>query len=372
VSSREAYVSPTRGAQGNALKTLAAMPFVLDGHTGRFTVAARGVFHDITFRVDQIKQEPVIDHVRRAVGQEKGTRIGVYWPADRPNHEDAEEDAELPSEILVSARARFLQMAVDYTFLNPHLTLRLKWFDEPEQVIDRTAENWCKWLPSDATPAHWYQPEHLGRLIGAYVSHDQGNGRARTVREFVSEFRGLSGTAKGKTILKATGLERSPLTALVDAERGELRMDAIANLLGAMKRHSKAVKPADLGVIGEAHLRKRVEGAGGQMELFAYKAVKNVDKDGLPYVVETAFAPLERALKIQNWAGERRLLVTGVNWSAGIVSPFRTLGGIGNSLESTLSRLRCGSSEPVIFVLHLAKPRVEYTDRGKSAIALET
>jgi hypothetical protein len=183
-------------------------------------------------------------------------------------------------------------MAVDYTFLNPHLTLRLKWFDEPERVIERTAaENWRKWLPSDATPAHWYQPEHLGRLIGAYVSHDQGNGRARTVREFVSEFRGLSGTSKGKTILEATGLERSPLTALVDAERGVLRMDVIAKLLDAMKRHSKPVKPTDLGVIGEAHLRKRVEDAGGQMELFAYKAVKNADKDGLPYVVETAFAP---------------------------------------------------------------------------------
>ncbi len=30
-SSREAYVSPTRGAQGNALKTIVAMPFALDG-----------------------------------------------------------------------------------------------------------------------------------------------------------------------------------------------------------------------------------------------------------------------------------------------------------------------------------------------------
>ena len=31
VSSREAYVAPDRGAQGNALKTILAMPFVLDG-----------------------------------------------------------------------------------------------------------------------------------------------------------------------------------------------------------------------------------------------------------------------------------------------------------------------------------------------------
>ena len=34
VSSREAYVSPDRGAQGNALKTLIAMPFVLINQRG--------------------------------------------------------------------------------------------------------------------------------------------------------------------------------------------------------------------------------------------------------------------------------------------------------------------------------------------------
>ena len=38
VSSREAYVAPTRGAQGNALKTILAMPFVLDGERGRVEI----------------------------------------------------------------------------------------------------------------------------------------------------------------------------------------------------------------------------------------------------------------------------------------------------------------------------------------------
>ena len=42
VSSREAYVSPTRGAQGNALKTIVAVPFVLDGHAGRTVIETRG------------------------------------------------------------------------------------------------------------------------------------------------------------------------------------------------------------------------------------------------------------------------------------------------------------------------------------------
>ncbi len=61
VSSREAYVAPDRGAQGNALKTIVAMLFVLDGERGFIEVAA-GVRHRITFTVDAIRQEPVINH----------------------------------------------------------------------------------------------------------------------------------------------------------------------------------------------------------------------------------------------------------------------------------------------------------------------
>ena len=34
-SDKEAYASPTRGAQGNALKTILAMPYALDGLMGR-------------------------------------------------------------------------------------------------------------------------------------------------------------------------------------------------------------------------------------------------------------------------------------------------------------------------------------------------
>jgi DNA topoisomerase VI subunit B len=64
VSSREAYVSPTRGAQGNALKTLVAMPYALDGKQGVTVIAAQGVAHIISFRVNLLKQEPVLDHDR--------------------------------------------------------------------------------------------------------------------------------------------------------------------------------------------------------------------------------------------------------------------------------------------------------------------
>jgi hypothetical protein len=380
VSSREAYVSTTRGAQGNALKCLLAMPFVLDGERGRVEIEANDTLHDLTFRVDKIRQEPVIDHpVAKIPDPSPGTRLRIHWPADRSTGcQDDEENSyewsrDKPSKILVGCRERFLQIVSDYTFLNPHLTLRLQWFDEPEVLIERTNPAWLKWSPSWPTSAHWYQPEHLGNLIAAYVTHDADNGRVRLVREFVAEFKGLSASAKQRQVLEATGLSRSPMTDLVDHEAGELHMDRVAALLDAMKNNSKPVKQADLGLIGEDHLRRRVEEAGGAMEFFRYKAVKNVTKDGLPYVMEMAFAPKKGAFtpsKRGEWQWRARRRVTGVNWSPGITDPFRTLGGECSSLASQLHQRMCGEHEQIILVLNLAQPRPRFTDRAKSAIVL--
>lgn len=61
VSSREAYVAPDRGAQGNALKTIVAMPFVLDGELGRVDIVGGGVASEIAFCVDRIQQRPAAD-----------------------------------------------------------------------------------------------------------------------------------------------------------------------------------------------------------------------------------------------------------------------------------------------------------------------
>ena len=47
--------------------------------------------------------------------------------------------------------------------------------------------------------------ERFERLIAAYVAHDADHGRDRTVREFVAEFRGLSGSAKQKAVLEGIG-----------------------------------------------------------------------------------------------------------------------------------------------------------------------
>ena len=99
-SSREAYVSPTRGAQGNALKTIVAMPFVLDGAAGRVEITVNGIRHQIDFAVDRIKQIPVISHTEEPVECKKGTVFKVCWQNS-------------PRLNLAESKARFLQLAQD-------------------------------------------------------------------------------------------------------------------------------------------------------------------------------------------------------------------------------------------------------------------
>ena len=80
VSSREAYVSPTRGAQGNALKTVLAMGFALSGERGETLIESRGIAHRIVFAVDRIRQQPRIDRTKGPSLVKSGTSVTVRWP----------------------------------------------------------------------------------------------------------------------------------------------------------------------------------------------------------------------------------------------------------------------------------------------------
>ena len=269
VSSREAYVSPTRGAQGNALKTIVAMPFVLsDGERGEVEIAARGERH-----LHRLRGRPA--SARRPCSITRSCRRIVI-----PGPRSSSDGPICACSILEDAEARFLQIADDFAWLNPSLSLVVDWFGTRRIDVAATRADWPKWKPSDPTSPHWYDAERFQRLIAAYVAHDADNGRSRTVRELVSEFRGLSGSAKGKAVLAAAGLSREPLSRLVD----DGRIDPVvsAKLLEAMRENSKPVQPAALGSIGREHFEARFKAAGCEMESFDYRKIADVDDDGHP------------------------------------------------------------------------------------------
>jgi DNA topoisomerase VI subunit B len=221
-----------------------------------------------------------------------------------------------------------------------------------------TAKGWRKWLPSRPTNATWYSPDHFGRLVAAHLADDADRGKDRTVRALVAEFDGLTGTAKQKAVLEATGLSRTSLSGLRNGDG--LDAPKVAGLLGAMQAQSKLVKPAALGFIGKDHLAARFKALGAEMGSFKYRKAEGMT-GAAPWVIEAAFA----------WCPDAtgRRLITGVNWSPGIINPFREL-GMGAGLDATLQGQRAGPDAPIVVALHLACPRVEYTDRGKSAVVI--
>jgi hypothetical protein len=63
-----------------------------------------------------------------------------------------------------------------------------------------------------------------------------------------------------------------------------------------------------------------------------------------------------------------RRIIAGSNWSVAIGNSFRSFGRQGEGLENLLAQQRAGRNEPIVFVLHQASPRIDFTDRGKTAL----
>jgi hypothetical protein len=231
VSSREAYVSPTRGAQGNALKTILAMGYVLDRErtddgnnaeaVGVTIIESRGLKHRIEFRVDHINNQPKLTHTVTPSRINAGTKITIKWPSVEW------EDGPL----LEGARSAFMRLVEGYVWFNPHLTLRGSWCGEQFINVKATNPTWEKWGPRDPTSAHWYDKTRLQQYLAAHVSRDRDAGRHRTVREFIAEFRGLSGTALQRKILEEIGCSHQSLAQFFGVDR--VNRAGIAKLLAA-------------------------------------------------------------------------------------------------------------------------------------------
>jgi hypothetical protein len=220
-SSREAYVAPDRGRQGN--------------------------------------------HREHPAAVKTGTTITVHWP------ESACSD---PAD----AGPRFLPLVERVAYLNPHLTIYATWVDEEqrERLTPRaTAPGWIKWTPAAPTCPHWYRRAEFRRLLGAFLTHDRQHKSVRLLRDFLAEFNGLSGTAKRKAVLDAVGLQRAPLERLLNGGM-EFDHDLVDRLLAAMQAVARPIKPDGLGALGKDTVALSFESARADLSTFRYKILKGV------------------------------------------------------------------------------------------------
>jgi hypothetical protein len=322
--------------------------------------------------MDGLSQEPVFE-VEKTLLTESGETVNLYkssvevrwkagtWPfgsGDYARLIDGQQWQTVADDLqskVQGFRDQIESLCRGYALFNPHLSLSLDWFGE-RVAWEATDTAWKKWGPSQPTPIHWYDLPRFKRLVVAYILADRESNKRRTVADFLKLFDGLRTGRKRNLVTDAAGMQRFQLSELAGDRK--LHDDLVERLLIAMKQHTRPVTHKRLGKIGEQHFRRRLEEFGCNPKSITYKACARIDK-GMPVVLESAFGDLGK--------GTRRLFA-GANWSPGIKNPFRSFGTTGEGLEAVLNQARVGRGEPIVFAMHLAHPRIQYADRGKSSL----
>ena len=341
VSDKAYYVSPTRGQMGNALKVIYAAPYVLNGEYGKVEIWSKGLHHTVEISLDRISQKPILQHSKQKCVVKNGTKIKIYIPNSASLK--SSETADFYNPPMTA-----MELIGSYAAFNPHAT-----FHYDDKTWEATNKKWKKWRSDTPTSPHWYSSETMRNLIAAYIKKENDGGRVMTVREFVSEFKGLSSTIKQKQVTE--GFSGIYLHDLV--KDNDIDMEFVASLLTRMQEKSKPVKPHVMGVIGEEHLKKQILSFGCTEDSFNYARRKG--DDGLPFVMEFAFGVMKEE-EANIW---KRRIITGLNWSPALQTPA-------HEIDESIGKMRIDDHDPVILIVHMVKPRFDFTDKGKTRVSL--
>ncbi len=352
-SDKSVYRSPTRGAQGNALKTVLGIPFALGGQAP-VAIESRGVQHAIAARLD-LAQRLRIEHTQGTTPTQLGTRVEVTLPAVYQYF--------FPRD-----------WALGFALFNPHASVKIRESDERIEGAHGEGvsaadfyrptvsfpDKWRKFLPTDATSPYWYDDQSFERLVFAYVETDKEAGRSRTLRDFVREFRGLTSTRKAKSVCD----EFPSIARLADLEQ---RPDGVRPLLDAMRLHAAEPSHDVLGAVGEEHFRQRLNAAYGVKRIW-YDRKRGFTRDGVPFVFEVALAETEECGRVH----------IGVNHSPSYDDPLasttlRAGDLVAQGIEGFLQRAHAHpyEGEGVVntaLAAHLICPSLNFLDRGKTRV----
>jgi DNA topoisomerase VI subunit B len=349
VSDKSAYRSPTRGAQGNALKAVVGIPHALGGREP-IVIEGRGVRHEIRPWIDPAGAVR-IEHEESPSSLTDGTRVSVALPVDEQFFDP-------------------LHWVRSFALFNPHASLIYHGECEGEKVSDSyksTGDQFKKYMPSEPTSPHWYTPGNLATLIFAYVGEARNGGRDVPLGEFLRLFKGLTSTKKAKEVASAF----AHIKYLSDLEDHQ---QDIPFLLKSMQDATKAPRHEAIGLVGPEHF-ENVFRRLYEVEEFNYTKVKSYLPSGLPYTFEAALA-------VTSSPGH---LYCGINFSPAFGDPLEgtLLAGPefkAHGIRGFLSRGRVlpqsyvWSESPTntAMAVHIVTPAPIYLDKGKTRIQMET
>ena len=358
-SDKAAYRSPTRGAQGNALKTVLGIPYAL-GYRGPVVITAQGVTHTISPWVDPAGGVH-ISHEEAPSHEAGGTRIGLALPYYLPQSQYIQQNFD-PVH-WVRAFAAF----------NPHASFTYQGksglFRGAEMYKSGVEGPFKKYVPSEPTSPHWYGAESLKTLVFSHIGHSRNGGRDLPLGEFVRQFQGLTRPAKAKTI-RAGLPEINHLSDFGD------NPDAVGELLDLMQAEAKPPKASALGFVGEEHFNAFFESLYKLEEEPRYIKREGTLPSALPFTFEFALA---------NIGEEQGHLYTAINFSPTFGDPLEgtTLAGPQFKASGITGFLSQGHALPtserawylsptnVAVAAHIVTPAPIYLDRGKTRLNME-
>jgi len=353
VSDKAAYRSPTRGAQGNALKTVVGIPYAL-GREEPVIIEGEGIRHEIqpwidpagVLRIEHGKSDAPVDETYKS-------RVSLTVPWD---------DQLFDADYWVRAFAMFNPHAdIDFDHLQ-YGGLRCETYKRD------VSDGWRKYMPTDLTSAHWYTTAAMKRLVFSHIGHAESNGgRDLPIGKFIRQFRGLSGPKKAK-LVRAAVEEFPHLSAFKE------HPERVGELLEAMKEHSKSPGHRVFGRVGPEHFEAVFERSYEVLE-FNYAWDNSYTPAGLPYIFEIALAT----------TSEPGDLYYGINYTAAFDDPlegtllagpkFKTHGIRGflqhsHALPQSEGYYSFRSPVNVAVAVHIITPAPVFLDRGKTRIQL--
>ena len=333
-SDKAAYKAPTRGAQGNAFKTIIGIPHALGG--GLVTIDSLGLRH--TIKVHATPAGTIdIDHKISQIDAREGAAVYVDMP-------------------IMAAHPYWYARAT--AIFNPHAVVKIRTFDDmqftlvnlenesEETAIFYNSLSECQKIrPNEPTSAHWYDSGDYEKLV--YLQGDQND---IELGKFVRQFRGLSSTGKAKIITS----QLKDYRLVSDIYKDPI---AIESMRLAMQSESKPVQPKALGAIGVNNLLSRLD-----VDRHWYKQVSGMINN-IPYVFEILIAESEGA----------RGFYFGVNHSVtfgDFLRQSRIKAGElnGTGIEGALSNIV--DTDEHLVIVHLIGIGLPFLDRGKSNLAL--
>jgi DNA topoisomerase VI subunit B len=369
VSDKAAYRSPTRGAQGNALKTVVGIPYALGGREP-LIVAARRVKHQVAPWVDPAGG---VHFTHDTTGEvTEGTTVSLAMPNGLAGDAAAMAAINGVENNYVPQDFDPLHWVRSFAAFNPHATLSYLDKSDPSkesEIYKSTLEEAInKYMPSEPTSPHWYSAESLKVLVYNHITHARDGGRDLPLGEFVRQFQGLTSTRKARVVCS----QLPNVSHLSDfAETPE----DISLLLAAMQAEAKPPKVSALGHVGENHFRTFFERVYEEVKEFNYVRRAGTLPSGLPFTFEFALAILD----------EPGHLYCGINFSPTFGDPLQgtTLAGPKFKAHGILGFLSEGHALPktdsawyktpasVAVAAHIITPAPIFLDRGKTRLNME-